>query len=456
MSSLAPIVGGYALGGLLAAPFVYYTLTGLIPHRFANPPFFSGDLLNLVVPTRLVALGGSSLASVAAHFPGYDSERGSYLGLPVLLIVALFALRKGRSPGRRFLLASLVAAVVLTIGTALHVDGHRIVAFPWAVTADWPAFNNVLPERFAVYASLVAAVIVALWAASARGSPLGSSYVLPALAVASLVPAVWQMPFHELPERWPFFTQDSYKSCIPRNETLAVFPFGRWGDAMLWQAESGFWFRMAEGDTGPDNLPENFYTDPTLAEIEFQFIDPSVRPSMTKILAYVKSHRVDRVLSVVIHAYPDGTQMHAFGSLQNLGGVLISPGCGYTSLTGDTRMMTPGQHDLAGKAALTVVLESRSSLARATTLLEARNGAPAALRLLGRTSTDLQLVQSYDRTAASLSSALSLIERARSSLAAPREGATPRAEARRADGWIRKSAGALGDYVAVINPGVAG
>jgi hypothetical protein len=455
VSSLAPVVGGYALGGLLAAPFVYYTLEGLIPHRFADPPFFSGDLLNLVVPTRLVALGGSSLASVAAHFPGNDNERGSYLGLPVLLIVVLFAIRGRRSASTRFLLASLGLAIVLTIGTALHVDGHRLVAFPWALTDSWPAFQNVLPERFAVYASLVAAVIVALWATSARGSRVGSSYLLPALAVASLVPAVWQVQFHELPERWPFFTQGLYKSCIPRNQTLAVFPFGRWGDAMLWQAESGFWFRMAEGNMGPDNLPENFYADPTVAEIEFQFIDPTIRPSMSQLVAYVKSHHVDRVVSVVIHAYPDGTQMHAFGSLQGLGGVLVSPGCGYTSLTGDTRLLTPGQHDLAGKASLTVVLESIHALRRATALLGERNRSPAALRLLEQTSPDLQLAQSYDPTAVTLKSALALIERARSTLAAPGTVPSRREAARRAEAWLRTGAGALSAYVAVINPGVA-
>ncbi len=382
VASVVPIVAGYALGALLAAPFVFYTLRGLIPHRFADPPFFSGDLLNLVVPTRLIALGGSSLTSLAVHFPGNDNERGSYLGLPVVLIMILFAAQARRSATARFLLASLAVAAVLTIGTALHVDGHRIVAFPWSWAAEWPAFNNVLPERFAMYASLAAAVIVARWTASAPGAIFSRPYVLPTLAVASLVPAVWQVDFHQQPERWSFFSDGLYKTCVPRNETLAIFPFGRWGDAMLWQAESGFWFRMAEGNMGPDNLPQNFVADPTVAELQFQFVDPNIRPSMTQLLAFVKSHHVDRVVSVVVHAYPNGTQMHAFGSLQSLGGVYVSPACGYTSLTGDTRLVTPGQRDLAGKAALTVVLESKRALERANALLRTKNGSATAKGLL--------------------------------------------------------------------------
>src|SRR5439155_25946137 len=59
-----------------------------------------------------------------------------------------------------------------------------------------------------------------------------------------------------------------YKQCVPRDETLAVFPFGRWGTSMLWQAESGFWFRMAEGNIGRSSaFPPNFVSDPTVAEL---------------------------------------------------------------------------------------------------------------------------------------------------------------------------------------------
>lgn len=98
--------------------------------------------------------------------------------------------------------------------------------------------------RFAVYTSLAAAVIVALWTAARSG---WTRIVLPVLAVAVLVPAFWRPDFRSLPQRWPFFTQALYKACIPRNESVVVFPYGFRGDSMLWQAESGFWFRMAEG-----------------------------------------------------------------------------------------------------------------------------------------------------------------------------------------------------------------
>ena len=444
IGSLLPIAGGYALGLLLAAPIVYYTLSGLIPEGFVNPPMFSGDLLNFVLPTRLVGAGGSWLASLTSHFPGNDNERDSYLGLPAVLVICLYARRARRTGVARFLLALLVVLVILTAGTALHVDGHRIVAFPWALPAGWTGFDNVLPERFAMYASLVSAVIVALWVSSTRGRLFRAPILIPVLAVGALVPAVWQVAFHQHPERWAFFTDGKYKQYIPRNETLAIFPFGRWGDSMLWQAESGFWFKMAEGNMGRDNLPENFFSDPTASELEFQFIDPKVRPSMTQLLAYAKSHDVDRFVSVVIHAYPDGTQLHAVGTVQNDGGVLLSPGGGYPSLTGDQRLVTPGQLDLGGEAPLTAIAGARSSLARASGLLESTRGSPAAVPLVTKASSVLQILHSWDPTVAALTNATDLIARAQTS------------RRRTAIALIKECDGDLVAYLGLINPGVTG
>jgi hypothetical protein len=447
VASLIPIAAGYVLALLLAAPIVYYTLSGLIPTGFVNPPLFSGDLLNFVLPTRLVGAGGSSLASLTAHFPGNDNERDSYLGLPAVLVIGLYTWRTRRSGVARFLIVLLVAVVVLTAGTALHVDGHRIVAFPWALPAGWTAFDNVLPERFAMYASLISAVIVGLWIASTRGRLFRTPVLIPLLAVAALVPAVWQLNFYQHPERWAFFSDGLYKQYIPRNETLAIFPFGRWGDSMLWQAESGFWFKMAEGNMGRDNLPENFFSDPTTSELEFQFIDPDVRPTMTQLVAYAKSHDVDRFVSVVIHAYPDGTQMHALGTVQADGGVLISPGGGYPSLAGDQRLVTPGQVDLGAEAPLTAIVGVRSSLAHAASLLRTEHGASAAGPLLTDAGSVLRILHSWDPTASALTSANELADRAAASLASSHRRAAVES--------IRESESDLGSYLRVINPGVA-
>ena len=276
------------------------------------------------MPTHLVGIGGATFASVAAHFPASDAERGAYLGLPTLLIAALFAGRVRRSPTARFLLASLGLAAFATLGTKLLVEGHVVVTLPSAALVRLPLFDNVLPVRFAAFTSLAAAVIVALWAAPRRD---WSGRVLPALAVASLVPAVWHADYRTVPERWPFFSDGLYRACIPRGENVAIFPYGFWGNSMLWQAESGFWFRMAEGYLRP-KPPPPFLADPTVTMLTFT----TDNPKPPQILAFARHKHVDRIVSVLIYPHPSSNQMHRFGAVQLDGGVLVAPACGYPSL----------------------------------------------------------------------------------------------------------------------------
>ncbi len=324
-----PLAGAYALGALIGAPLVVYAVLGFTGGSVNSAPAaFDGDLLNFVVPTHLIALGGSYLAngwlgSISIHFRGSDTERGAYLGLPTVAIVAWYAVRRWRLPTTRLLLALLGTAALVTLGTGVAVRGRIRLWLPWSVVARAPIFDNVLPVRIALFSSLAAAVIVALWTASRRG---WIAWALPLLAMAALLPAFWRTDFRMHPERWAFFTDGAYK-CFPQNENVAVFPFGFWGNSMLWQAESGFWFRMAGGYLLPDPPAANL-ADPTVRELTYtdQF------PTIPEILAFARNKKVDRIFSVDVYVHPNGTQMHRFGAVQNVGGVLIAPACGYPSL----------------------------------------------------------------------------------------------------------------------------
>ena len=191
-SLLGPLAAAYALALVLAAPLVAYALTGFRSESINEPARFSADLLNVVVPTHVLALTSSGLTSISRHFPANDAEQGAYLGLPTLVVVAWFAVRSRASAAARFLLAVLALSILVSLGTALHVEGRHELWLPWSLAARLPVFDNVLPVRFAVYTSLAAAVIVAFWTASRTGS---ARVVLPALAVAALVPAVWRPDF---------------------------------------------------------------------------------------------------------------------------------------------------------------------------------------------------------------------------------------------------------------------
>ena len=105
----ASIVAGYALGALFAAPFVVYALVGFVSSKFSGDlrTYGGTDGDDFVVPNNVIELGGSSFHSLLTHMPSGES---AYLGLPTLVIVALFAVRARRLPAARFVVAAFVRA----------------------------------------------------------------------------------------------------------------------------------------------------------------------------------------------------------------------------------------------------------------------------------------------------------------------------------------------------------
>jgi hypothetical protein len=263
VSLLPPLAGSYVVAAVIAAPFLYFVFSDFQRGGFTNQDAFVADLANLVVPTQITAAGGGLLASVSHRFPGNIGEQGLYLGLPTLAIVVLFACSRWRSPAGRFLLASLALAVLVALGGRVTLAGHVLGTGPWDWVKMEPLFDNVLTTRVSAYVSLLAAVIVALWTASRRTGAL--RIVLPALAVAAIVPAPGSGGFATGYVVPPFFTSSIYESCLDPGETVLPFPF-RGGNALLWQVESGFRFRMAGGDIGP-SIPPSYETPGAMATI---------------------------------------------------------------------------------------------------------------------------------------------------------------------------------------------
>ena len=86
-AEVAPPPAGRCLRGVaLAAPLLAYALSGVRSESINEPAKFSADVLNIVVPTHVLALTTAGLTRISAHFPGNDAEQGAYLGLPTLAI----------------------------------------------------------------------------------------------------------------------------------------------------------------------------------------------------------------------------------------------------------------------------------------------------------------------------------------------------------------------------------
>ncbi len=273
VSLLPPLLGAYALGGLLTAPFLYFLLSDFRRSVVSNPDSYVADLVNFVVPTKIVYVARGWASPISARFPGNVTEEDAYLGLPTLLLVALYARERLRSPGGRFLVAALAAGVIAALGVTATVAGHGIVTLPWKLVHRLPLFENVLTSRLPVFVALAAAVAVALWVAARRPGRL--RWALPVLAVLATLPYPARGGFATGYRVPPFFTQSAYRSCVGAGEIVLPLPIREFGDELLWQVKSGFRFNLAGGEIGPV-IPPSFETPGAMEHVtEGRPVSPS-------------------------------------------------------------------------------------------------------------------------------------------------------------------------------------
>jgi len=233
----------------------------------------SSDPAGLVVPTQNqhftfneATLGNSYVAQRDANWHiviDATLENGTYVGVPllILLIAGVVLLRRNRFAVFTALMAA--AAMVLSMGSHLHVDGHKtVIRLPFIVLAHLPLLSSGSAARYVLFFWLFAALLLALtldrlYEILASTSRIGSAAVCLAVAVVALVPLVPAWPYQSSAASVPsFFTGDARS--LPVGTTVVVFPSSNPGDssAMLWQAMSGMTFRMPGGyavfATAPD------------------------------------------------------------------------------------------------------------------------------------------------------------------------------------------------------------
>ena len=238
----------------IASPYLANMAAGAwrIP-GFVNPPWlYSANLLNLVVPTRMTWLGGTLLAPVSAGYSGNASEQGGYLGLPLLVLLALLASERRHDRMVLALLALIVVLVVASLGPSLHV-GRWDSRLPllWWPAVHLPLLKGAMPARFSLHVSLAVAVAVACWQSGAM-TRRGRLWRLAALVAAVLVvaPAPSAVRWERMP-LLPFFEPDRVRTALGPDPTVLLLPFladaRGTTPAMLWQWQSGMAFRQTGG-----------------------------------------------------------------------------------------------------------------------------------------------------------------------------------------------------------------
>jgi hypothetical protein len=262
------IVLSTALAILLAAPFLFFVVQGLrnVPAQINSPEVYSADLLNLLVPTPLTLVGGTLFGEIAGRFTGNMAEQGAYLGLPIIFILVLQLRDTSSRDYLKPLLISFVLILIFSLGPSLHVAGvNTHIWLPWRLTLNLPLIHQALPNRFSMYASLVAALTVALWlAAAGQERARAARFALALAACVCIAPNPAKFPWEDLPLP-PFFEPENIRKTLGYNKNVLVLPYGPTGACMLWQWQSGMAFTQSGGYVGP--TPPSASNWPVLASL---------------------------------------------------------------------------------------------------------------------------------------------------------------------------------------------
>jgi hypothetical protein len=246
------IVAAALITIILAAPFLYYLAKGFadVPAQINSAQDYVTDPRNFLIPTILTRFNRLYFLDVAQLFDGNASERGAYLGLPLILLVAIFFIGRIRRP---YVLPLLVITVILTVcslGPYLQtgpVPSQR--ALPWVLTQHVPLLHQLLASRFTMYIALCTAIAAALALTMARGWLRWANYGLAAAACASLLPAGNMLPWSPWPAA-PFLTAPNIVAMLGKMPNVLVLPFADTGPGMAWQLDARMGFTQAGGYVG--------------------------------------------------------------------------------------------------------------------------------------------------------------------------------------------------------------
>jgi hypothetical protein len=184
-------------------------------------------------------------------------ETGGYIGVPLLILTCYLSWRSRRSP--RTLLAAilLLVAAVLGLGPHLAIDGRLSqIPLPFLILDHLPLLENLLPARMALevggfLAALIAFGLSDMHSDSASIAGPGrrrGSAILAAVTLALLV-VTW------LPQ-WPYVRSQAatmpaaVARAVPHGDPVVLtypFPTVFGMQAMMWQAEDDFKFRLLGG-----------------------------------------------------------------------------------------------------------------------------------------------------------------------------------------------------------------
>jgi hypothetical protein len=315
------------MDALIAGPFVSIAVLPFliamaqthaqIHHPDLWPYYFTADVLNVVIPSDNNLFGGP-FRFLSQHFSGGPQEQDIYLGLPLVFLIWRFAREQGARPVGRLLMACFLVFLLCSFGPRLWIAGqYSAVALPWMLAVHLPLLGEALSTRFALFVSLTAAIIAALWIARAETG--WARLAVGCVCCITLLPG--PHPWRPLPYS-AFFAPGRVQAVLGPNPHVLILPFAINGPSSYWQAENNFGFTQIGGYLGfppapmqkYPAVPEMFGNQPQADFVpvfkqfcqamhaQYVIIAPGANPVMVKDIATLgwPTRRVDDVGVVTI------------------------------------------------------------------------------------------------------------------------------------------------------------
>ena len=262
---------------ILAAPYLIYSLKHYQGALTRQAPAFALPLVRLVVPMSQKTFGYVPLLRYSNHIGDVGIE--NYVGLPLIVVLLALTAFAWRNRLSWLLLAGFLFVIALAVGPNLPVTSiHRTYRVPWAGLWSLPLARSAEPSRFIVFAVLALALALAPWLAAPSTNWLaaGARWGLGLLAVAAIIadtptsytaidpiplgykPPATMRPVNPLPA---FVTQGLYREYLHPGEIVVILTH-RGNAGMLFQAASGFYYRIAGGYINASLTPVNALPHP--------------------------------------------------------------------------------------------------------------------------------------------------------------------------------------------------
>ncbi len=251
---------GIALG--LAVMFltypVIYSQRGPGHYTLAVPPGqFQADLLSAILPTSNQLIAPASATAISNHFANNLFENGSYLGLPLVLLLvgATVVCRRSKVLVVGFFAA--LSAYLLSLGSPVLVGNHYVgwQNLPGVIFQHLPLLQGAVMARFALFVALFATLVLGVTMDRLRNWPGWSQgWIGPVAAVGTgigiMLPLIPNLPYTVATVDTPSFFTSSAVNSVPANSVAVVYPPTTAQtappnpDSTLWQASADMRFKM--------------------------------------------------------------------------------------------------------------------------------------------------------------------------------------------------------------------